>query len=93
MYAHDGKPREVITWMKLALHENIFAYRGDFRRSFRHLGDLRSLLPSSVNVMACTATATATVFKEVSEVLSLHRPVVIADNPDRQNIVYIQYLC
>lgn len=38
--------------------------------------------------MACTATATSTVFKEVSKVLSLHRPVYIADNPDIQNIAY-----
>ena len=28
------------------------------------------------------------VFKEVTKVLSLHEPVLIAENPDRPNIVY-----
>lgn len=44
---------------------------------------------ASVSVMACTATATATVFQEVSKVLFLHKPVVVADKAKYS----LQHLC
>jgi bloom syndrome protein len=46
-------------------------FRGDdFRMAYAHIGDLRSILPSSVNIMALTATATEITFKAVCERLS-----------------------
>jgi bloom syndrome protein len=42
----------------------------DFRMAYAHIGDLRSILPSSVNIMALTATATEITFKAVCERLS-----------------------
>ena len=35
-----------------------FTYRGDdFRTAFAHLGEIRSIIPSSVKVLALTASA------------------------------------
>lgn len=64
-------------------------YRGDhFRRAYAHLGDLRSLLPSHVNVMALTATCTLDTYHCVCARLSLKNSVLIGSAPDRYNIKY-----
>ena len=39
----------------------------EFRKAFSQIGDLRSLLPSSVNVLALTATATIDTFHAVTK--------------------------
>ena len=40
-------------------------FRGDcFRREFSRLGELRSVIPENVNVMALTATATVSTRRE-----------------------------
>lgn len=49
----------------------------DFRRAFSEIGNLRSLIPSNVNVLALTATATHNTFKVVAERLSLKDPVIV----------------
>lgn len=59
-----------------------------FRRSFSKLGELRSLIPSGVNIMALTATATTTTFEIVKEKLSLSNPVLVSTSPFRNNIAY-----
>ena len=62
-------------------------FRGDqFRRSFASLGQLRSLIPESTNVMALTATATKLTFEIVSERLGLMNPALVAISCDRPNI-------
>ena len=59
-----------------------------FREAFSHIGDLRSLVPSSVNVIALTATATADTFEVVKQRLSMDKPFVIASPPSKDNIIY-----
>ena len=61
--------------------------RGDkFRRAFSRLGELRSIIPDKVNIIALTATATKETLRCVKACLSLHEPVVVAVSPERQNV-------
>uniref|UniRef100_A0A1X7VKG1 Helicase ATP-binding domain-containing protein n=1 Tax=Amphimedon queenslandica TaxID=400682 RepID=A0A1X7VKG1_AMPQE len=59
-----------------------------FRLAYGHLGDIRSLLSSNVNIMALTATATNETYKAVCKRLSLNTPKLIGFQPNRSNIVY-----
>ena len=70
---------------------NLFQYnnRGDsFRVAYSQLGDIRSLLPSNIHIIALTATATKETLKVVSNRLSLESPVLVGCPPDRKNIFY-----
>ena len=71
----------------------MLAYRKDFRQAFREVGAVRSLIPATTNVLACTATATRAIYTEVVTVLSMENPYVIAIPPERPNIMYsvLQY--
>ena len=63
--------------------------RGDeFRIAYAHLGELRSVIPSHVNVLALTATATVDTLRAVETRLNLQNPALIALPPDRPNIFY-----
>ena len=63
--------------------------RGDmFRTAFAEIGELRSIIPNEVPVMALTATCTQSVFEAVTNCLLLKEPVVIALSPQRKNITY-----
>ena len=63
--------------------------RGDtFRSSLRRLGEVRSILPCGVRVMAVTATATKTLRYSVSKTIGLHNPYVLALCPCKKNLVY-----
>ena len=62
----------VSKYMLIKVIECQFLYRGDsFRVAFAKLGTLRSILPSHVNVLALTATATHETFKCVEDRLEL----------------------
>lgn len=50
------------------------------------IGELRSLFPTSVHLLALTATATCATMKVVKERLSLQNPVIIGVSPNRPNI-------
>ena len=64
-------------------------HRGEtFRKEFSHLGEVRSLIPEAVNIMALTATATKTTRREVSRSLGLVHPAVVAVPPNKPNIKY-----
>ena len=64
--------------------------RGDtFRVAFSHLGDIRSVLPEHVHVMALTATATKDTRLAVSRILGMVQPNLILQVPDRPNIKYV----
>ena len=52
-----------------------------FRTAFAKIGDLRSLIPSIVNVMALTANATSETFLVVKRRLSMDKPTLIALTP------------
>ena len=59
-----------------------------FRKSLARIGDLRSLLPKDVNVLALTATAFEETVKVVIERLSMLNPTIVAMPPKRDNIYY-----
>ena len=60
----------------------------DFRVAFSNIGELRSILPQGIPIIALTATATTEIFKAVSNKLSLNDPVMIGLSPNRDNIKY-----
>ena len=64
-------------------------YRVDvFRKAFAEIGNLRSILPYNVNVMALTATATKQMVECVVERLCMKEPAIIEATVDRSNIKY-----
>jgi len=60
----------------------------DFRVAFSHIGDLQSIVPQNVHILALTATATSEVFKVVRNRLSLDDPTIIGLPPSQDNIKY-----
>ena len=52
------------------------------------LGEVRSLLPQRVNILALTATATKEVCVKVGNTLGMVRPVVVALSPCKKNLCY-----
>lgn len=65
-------------------------YRGEtFRKEFSHLGDVRSLIPDTVRVMALTATATKSTRQAVVKVLKMVSPKVVSVSPNKPNIKYV----
>ena len=63
--------------------------RGDcFRREFSRLGELCSVIPENVNVMALTATATVSTRREILRVLDMQNPVIVSIPPIKDNIFF-----
>lgn len=60
----------------------------EFRTAFSEIGNLRSIIPNTVNVLALTATATTETYYTVSERLSMDNPVLVSMPPNRDNICY-----
>ena len=60
----------------------------DFRVEFSRLGEVRSLIPKDVNVMALTATATRSLRGAVCKTLGMDNPVVVTVSPDKTNMVF-----
>jgi superfamily II DNA helicase RecQ len=60
--------------------------RGEyFRREFSNLGQVRSLIPSTVNVMALTATATKTTRDKIIAIFGMLLPKIALE---KSNITY-----
>ena len=59
-----------------------------FRRTFALIGDLRSLLPNAVNILALTATAIVDTYSVVKTRIGMGEPILISMPPKRQNIFY-----
>ena len=53
----------------------------NFRVAFAKIGEMRNLIPSQVNVLALTATATNEAFAIVCKRLSMPHPILIAMSP------------
>ena len=63
--------------------------RGEsFRTEFSHLGEIRSIVPEGVRLMALTATATLSTRKYIIKNLSMQNPVVVYMTPAKDNIAY-----
>ena len=61
----------------------------EFQKVFSQIGDLRSLQPSSVSVLALTATATVDTF-QAKQLRSMYRSgLSLYHHLDRNNIFYI----
>lgn len=56
--------------------------------AFAEIGELRSIVPSGVPMVALTATCTHVIFKKISECLSLREVTIVASSPQRKNITY-----
>jgi len=68
---------------------DVCTYRGDeFQIAFTQIGDLRSIIPDEVNVLALTGTVTSSIYDSVLKRLSLKDPTVVGDSPSRDNIKY-----
>ena len=52
------------------------------------LGEVRSLLPSHIKVLAMTATASKSLRQEISEIIGLVNPLVIAVSSCKPNIIF-----
>lgn len=59
-----------------------------FRREFSHLGEVRSIIPESVKVMALTATATNSTRASIIKSLDMQKPTLVSVPPFKDNIVY-----
>lgn len=63
--------------------------RGDkFRVEFSRLGEVRSLIPPHVKIMALTATATSTARAQITSILEMVKPATIYLPPTKPNITY-----
>ena len=58
----------------------------DFRPLFGHLAEICSILPSGTPFMACTATVTKTVCKEIIQSLEMIDYVCVGVSPNQSNI-------
>ena len=67
---------------------NIFCRGKEFRREFSKIGEIRSLIPKEVNLMALTATANLTTRSIVIESLDMQGCHVISRLPNKPNIFY-----
>ena len=56
--------------------------------SISKIGESRSLIPTSVNILALTVTATLETYHIICERLSMSDPCLIAPLPSRDNIRY-----
>ena len=61
----------------------------DFRVEFSRLGEVRSLIPKDVNIMALTVTATQSLRGAVCKTLEMDNPVVVTISPDKTNMVFL----
>ena len=52
------------------------------------IGEIRSLVPAHVGMMALTATATRTLRVSIASILGMRHPTVIAVSPCKHNIMY-----
>ena len=56
-----------------------------FRREFSRLGELRSIIPEHVHVMALATVSTR---KEIIKSLDMQDPVIVSVSPIKENVHY-----
>lgn len=68
---------------------DLCAYRGEsFRHVLSRVGEVRSLIPNDVTMMALTATATSQLRVKVTEMLGMKDELVVSLSPCKANIMY-----
>ena len=55
---------------------------------FSRLGEVRSLIPKCVNILALTATATKSTREVVTKLLNVKNPSIISIPPNKDNVIY-----
>ena len=64
-------------------------YRGDtFRKTLHRIGEIRSILPKNINVLALTATANASLRCDVMKIIGMIDPIVILLPTCKKNMYY-----
>ena len=64
-------------------------FRGNaFHTEFSKVGEIKSILPKQVNVMALTATATNSTRREICITLGMVKPLIVSRSPNKPNIYY-----
>ena len=58
----------------------------EFRAAFSEIGNLRSIIPPRINILALTATLTSDTLVSITERLALKSPTILATSPQRNNI-------
>ena len=67
----------------------MFSCRGEtFRTDLKNIGEVRSILPDGMNIMALTATATKMLRNSISRIIGMHNPFVVAISPCKRNIMF-----
>lgn len=86
-----SQPQALLIKITLAIILNIiFIYRGEsFRPEYKRLGEVRALIPSDVNVMALTATASNDTRSDIIATLCMEHPTIISTSPHKKNIKYV----
>ena len=57
-----------------------------FRKTFARIGEVRSIIPQYVNVMALTATASKTMRRDIIQKLGMTNTKVINISPEKRNV-------
>ena len=66
-----------------------FLCRGEtFRKEFYNLGEVRSLIPCDVQILALTATATIFNRQRICKILGMSNPAIVSESPNKPNIKY-----
>ena len=67
----------------------LLLHRGDsFRSEFLRIGEIRSILPPDVHMMALTATASSTLHISIIKTLGMYNTALVNVSPDKVNIRY-----
>ncbi|XP_044170887.1 ATP-dependent DNA helicase RecQ-like, partial [Acropora millepora] len=97
MFANDMFRKNVVAVVCDEVHtvvhwgERGSSKKNPFRKWCGAVGEIRSLLPQGVPMLALTATASADTRKKIIDMLSLHKSVQIVVSPNRDNIkLYLQ---
>ncbi|KAL9976770.1 hypothetical protein ACROYT_G014100 [Oculina patagonica] len=97
MFAKDFYRKNVVALVCDELHtvvhwgESDYGKKTPFRKWCGAVGQIRSLLPQGLPMLALTATASAATRKKIIEMLSLNKCVQIVVSPNRDNIkLYLQ---
>jgi len=59
-----------------------------FRQTMLRIHEVRSLVPTSICLLALTATATKSICDDVSKILGMRNPLVVAVTPCKPNLIY-----
>ena len=57
----------------------------------QRIGEVRSLAPASVHLMALTATAKKSLQEEVATILGMKAPKIVAASPSKPNITFFYF--